>query len=229
MSDLVTISSPDSADAEAYRGLRANLLAVAGGARVLLVTSPEPGAGAAETAGNLAVVCAQGGLRVVLVDADLGGPTLHQLLDMPNEAGLSEALSGGPGQPVATRVPGLSLLSAGTLGVRNSQLDAGATLRASDLFARPGAVDVFAGFRDSSDLVLVLAPPVLTSSDAATLVRHADSVILVLAAGHSRRADASAARAAFDQVGATILGVVLTGIGKAEAPFRYFRPRAATP
>ncbi len=224
MSDLVTISSPDSADAEAYRGLRANLLAARGDSKVLLIASPAPGAGAAETAANLAVVCAQGGLRVILVDADLASPTLHRLLDVPNGDGFADALSGGAVEPAGTVVAGLRLVVAG------SELAPARTtaLRASDLFSRPTAGNVIEAFRESADLVIALAPPVLTAADAATLARHVDSVVLVLAVGQSRRDDAAAARAAFDQVGAPVLGVVLTGIGQTEAPFRYYRRLTAT-
>jgi non-specific protein-tyrosine kinase len=212
VTDLVTIAARDSAQAEAYRGLRANLLAIAGDARAFLVASPAPGAGAADAAANLAVVCAQGGMRVTLVDADLRAPTLHAMFGLTNEQGLAGAIEGGTPAPGPTAVSGLRVLPAGV-----------SALLPSDLFARPSAAEAIGALRTDSDLVFLLAAPALAASDAATLARLVDGVILVLAEGQSRRDDAVRARAAFDQVGARVLGVVLTGAAPSDSGYRYFR------
>ena len=91
---LVTITSPKSPNAEAYRILRTNLLfsAVDNPPRSLLVTSSSPTEGKSTTLANLGVVMAQQGQRVVLVDSDLRRPTLHRLFQLPNSTGLTNAL-----------------------------------------------------------------------------------------------------------------------------------------
>ena len=96
MSDLITLTEPRSAVAEAYRGLRTNLAFARPGTRVrsLLVTSPAPDAEKAEVLANLAVVEAQAGRRVIVVDCDLRRPAQHLRFGLPNDQGLSTTLAG---------------------------------------------------------------------------------------------------------------------------------------
>jgi capsular exopolysaccharide synthesis family protein len=219
MSDLVTLRAPNGLEAEAYRSLRTNLLAAKGDARVLLVASPEPGAGAAECACNLAVACAQAGLRVAVVDGDLRDPAVHVWFGMANEAGLAEAIAGRePPAEGAGPVDGLRVVTAGRV-----------TGMASDVLARSAAADALSVVRKEVDLMLVVAPPVLSASDAATLARNTDGVLLVVASGKTRRRDAAAARDVFDHAGVPVLGVVLTGVDPDEAALPYFSSDGAKP
>ena len=212
MSDLVTLRAPNGLEAEAYRSLRTNLLAAKGDVRALLVASPEPGAGAAECACNLAVACAQAGLRVTLVDGDLRDPAVHVWFGMSNDAGLADAIvAQEPPQDSEGPVEGLSVVTAGRV-----------TGMAADLLARSAAADALAVVREASDLMLVVAPPVLSASDAATLARNMDAVLLVVASGKTRRKDAAAAREVFDHAGVPVLGVVLTGVDPEDASLPYF-------
>ncbi len=93
-SSLIAIQSPHSQPAEAFRTLRTNLLMsrVAGSHQVLLVTSPLPRDGKTTVAANLAIVMAQSGRRVLLIDADLRHPKLHRIFAVNEALGLSRIL-----------------------------------------------------------------------------------------------------------------------------------------
>ena len=100
---LVTIANPRSPIAEAYRTLRTNLefSSLDKSLRSLLVTSASSEEGKSTTLANLAVTIGQSGKRVILVDADLRRPTLHQIFGLKNSAGLTdmvrdESITGEP-------------------------------------------------------------------------------------------------------------------------------------
>jgi Mrp family chromosome partitioning ATPase len=111
---------PRSPEAEIIRHLRTKVLlsSTDGRLRSLLITSPQPQEGKTVVIANLAVAMAGGGARVVLVDADLRAPALHEWFDQPNMAGLADLLAADqprseemlPQLLRATHVPGLSLL-----------------------------------------------------------------------------------------------------------------------
>ena len=207
MSDLITLTEPRSAVAEAYRGLRTNLAFARPGARVrsLLVTSPAPDAEKAEVLANLAVVEAQAGRRVIVVDCDLRRPAQHLRFGLPNDQGLSTTLAGEAdfaALPLqSTGVPGLSVLTAGPTPPNPAEL------------LGAGRMAELIGYLvEQADLVLFDAPPVIAVTDAAVLAPQLDGCLLVLAAGRSRRDHTEQARETLDKVGASLLGVVLTGV-----------------
>jgi len=204
---LVTLTDPRSAVAEAYRGLRTNLAFARPDAplRTVLVTSPAPDADKSEALANLAVVTAQSGRRVVVVDCDLRRPAQHTLFGLANDAGVTTvlldeaALASPPLRPTA--VPGLEVLPSGPVPPNPAELLGTRRMRA--LIDR---------LSEQADLVLFDAPPVVAVTDAAVLAPQLDGVLLVLAAGRSRRDHTARARELLDKVGATVIGVVLTGV-----------------
>jgi capsular exopolysaccharide synthesis family protein len=203
---LVTLTDPRSPEAEAYRVLRTNLAFAEPEEtlRTLLVTSPAAGEGATLTAANLAVVTAQAGTQVVLVDADLRRPALHDLFGVANERGLSSVLADErlllhlP--VVATAVDGLHLLPSGPVPPNPAELLGGRRLRS--------LVD---RLLDRAVVVIFDAPPVALVTDAAALAPCVDGVLLVLTAGKSRRDQTARAREIMDNVRARVVGVVLVG------------------
>ena len=97
--ELVALNEPFSRQAEVFRSIRSQLLINVFGQhvaprRALAVVSPSAGDGKTYFAANLAITLAQLGGRTLLVDADLRTPRLHEVLGMPNDAGLSGILSG---------------------------------------------------------------------------------------------------------------------------------------
>lgn len=207
LDNLVTIAQPRSAATEAYRTLRTSIefASLDRPVKTLLVTSAGPEEGKSSTLANLAVVSAQGGKRVVVVDCDLRRPTLHTIFDLPNTEGLTSALvnSGDVSTPPlrGTAVDGLSVLTSGPippnpLGVLSSR-------RLEELLA---------SLADSADVVLVDAPPLLAAADAAVLASKVDAVLLVVQAGRSRREYVERAKATLEKANARLIGAVLTNV-----------------
>ncbi|GIF01424.1 polysaccharide biosynthesis tyrosine autokinase [Paractinoplanes rishiriensis] len=167
---------PMSPAAESFRYLRSRLQPLLRGTGVVLVTSAEEGEGRTMTAANLAVVVAQAGHDVVLIDGDLRNPRLHQVFDRNSPVGLSGVLGGRHSVEeglVPTAVPGLTLLPAGPLPGNAGDLLYGDRLR--------WVLDVA---RAHADVVILDSPAVLSVSDSITLAAAADHVLLV---GNHRR------------------------------------------
>lgn len=212
--DLVTLTAPRSAAAEAYRTLRTNvqLSSIDKPVRALLVTSASADEGKSTTLANLAVAFAQAGLRVVLVDSDLRRPSLHTIFGVDNERGLTTMLleDDAVAPLVDTPVPGLRLLPSGPVPPNPSEL--------------LGSKRIEQGIerlRGDSDLLLFDAPPALAVSDAAVLSRRVDAVLLIVSAGRTKRDHASRARQQLERAGARLLGVVLTNATVEEAVYSY--------
>jgi len=202
---LITISEPRSPISEAYRTLRTNLdfAGLDRALKTLVVTSAGVGEGKTTTLANLAVVSAQAGRRVILVDADLRRPTLHRIFGLPNEMGLTtmmrdeEALAAPPLQ--ATEVEGLSVLTSGPLPPNPA-----------DLMGSRRMEEVIAALSERADQVLFDTPPVVAVTDAAVLATKVDGVLLVIGAGKTRRDQARAAVQRLEQINARLVGAVLT-------------------
>ena len=203
----VVVTDPTSPAAESYRSLRTSLQFVRqeGQIRNILVTSPAAAEGKTATLANLGVVFAQAGERVVLVSCDLRRPRIGAFFGLVERAGLTSVLLGEKTlEQVVLPVPDfdrLSLLPAGPVPPNPAEL-----------LNSPRVQAVFATLRDHFDLVLIDSPPVLPVTDAAILSRYADATLMLVAAGQTRRGDLHRAVEKLNQVGATILGVVLNKV-----------------
>jgi capsular exopolysaccharide synthesis family protein len=192
--------------AESCRALRTNVLASAGGksGRSLLVTSAAPGDGKSVVAVNLAVALGRSGGRVLLIDADLRRPVLHQLLEAAQRPGLSEVLVGArkPSEAiVATRCSGVWLLPSGAgLSSPSEQLG---SRRFSEFLERLG---------ESFDWVIIDSPPVMAVTDPAVIARLANGVLFVVNARHTRQRIAQAALDQLEAAGASFAGAVLNAV-----------------
>jgi len=207
INELITVAEPRSAISEAYRTLRTNLdfASLDRALKTLVITSAGVGEGKSTTLANLAVVSAQAGRRVILVDADLRRPTLHQILGAGNEVGLTSMvvdearLMTPPLQE--TGIPGLSLLSSGPLPPNPAEL----------LGSRRMA-EVIAALAEEADQVFFDTPPVVAVTDAAVLATRVDGVLLVIGAGKTRREYARMAVQRLEQINARLVGTVLTNV-----------------
>jgi non-specific protein-tyrosine kinase len=188
--------------AESFRVLATNLqfTSVDKPLRTLLVTSPHPLEGKSLVAANLAAALSQKELRVVLVDADLRRPRLHELFGFPRSKGLSNALLSGNinGNLQSTHIVQLQVLSGGHTPPNPTELVGSSRMRKM--------IDTLS---QEADLVVIDCPPVLPVADAAILAASADGVLLVLRAGHTRGQFVKQAEERLKQVNANILGVVL--------------------
>jgi len=234
---LVTINRPFDAGSEAFHNLHTGLLFADAvrTVRTVVVTSAQPGEGKSTVAANLAVVMARAGERVILVDADLRRPILHDLFGLPPAPGLSDLYLAGPDsgvEPAAriiaslrqTVVPNLRLLGAGQ--------DAP---NPAELLASARTVSLLGALREQADVVIVDTPAIGLLADGVILASHADGTILVVRANGPRRDLVRGALYKLTSVNARVLGLVLN---MADVPggrqARYYRrpqhkTAAATP
>ena len=200
--ELVPHEGPRLAVSEAYRSLRtALLLSSAHELRVVAVTSAVASEGKSATATNLAVVMAQLGRRVLIVDADLRKPRLHEVLQVSNRAGLVSYLTGGADFESVVRntaVQNLWVIPSGPIPPNPSEL------LASDRME-----ELVRLTRSRFDFVVIDTPPILPVTDAALVGTRVDGVTLCLRAGKVTRDEARTCLDRLKLSGIKVLGVVL--------------------
>lgn len=203
---LASRQSRGSPAAEGYRMLQAVLLAARREPRIhtLQITSPGPGAGKTTTVANLGLALAEAGRDVVLVDADLRRPALHERFGLANDVGLtSVALGSVPVSDALQPVPGqarLRVLASGTLVQRPGQLMSSQRMAAA-----------FETLRHMADVVVIDTPPVLSAADALVVSRLVDSTVVVASSGRTKRRDVARALEELRKVEAPVVGLVLNG------------------
>jgi len=205
--DLITLTDPRSPASEAYRTLRTNLefSSLEHSLQSLLATSPAADDFKSETVANLAVIMAEGGRKVILVDGDLRRPAQHEIFHLDNSRGLCDLLTAAEQDADAdallqeSGVEGLRVLTSGALPQNPSVLLGGAVMEQ--------AIDLLTG---QADLVLFDAPPVLAVTDASLLAAQVDGTLLVVRAGSTRREHVQQAQALLQKVNAHLVGAALT-------------------
>ena len=203
LEELVTVSDPRSASAEAYRTLRTNLIfsQAVQTLRTVLVTSASPGEGKTTTAANLAVSFAHHGMRVLLVDCDLRRGRIHKIFEVPREPGMTELVIGQQESEVVIRqtdITGLYVIPSGNLPPNPSELLGGDRMRKT-----------LTSLSEAFDLIIIDTPPLLAASDGAILATLSDGVVLVLRAGSTEGEAAQQAIQQLSGVGARVVGAVL--------------------
>jgi len=217
------MSREHSTLAEAYRATLTSILLPTlngEGPRVLVLTSPDPGAGKTTVTSNLGMATAEIGRRVLLIDADLRRPRLHRLFEIPNSFGLTDILRiTTPLDEIPvnqlvrqTKIPGLCLVPSGPT-----------TDGLTSLLYSPRLTEFLQRVAKEFDLVLIDAPPMLHFADARVLGRHSDGVILVLRSGQTKRDAAMLARQRFDEDGTSVLGTILNSwdLKNFRSPYAY--------
>lgn len=204
---LITVTKPRSVTAEAFRALRTNIQYAGVDRRIqlLLVTSPSPQDGKTTIAANLGAVLALNGRETIVVEADLHHPTLHSVFGVETGSGLSDLFV----KPLtymdrilkSAGVPNLSILASGPLPPNPTELlDSDRARRILDQLTK------------QAEIIIIDSPPVLAVADASVLGPHVDGVLLVLRVGKTKLRLAQQAIKQLEQVGARVVGVVLTGI-----------------
>jgi polysaccharide biosynthesis transport protein len=188
--------------------------------RVLVLTSASPKEGKTTTASNLAISVAEINQRVVLIDADMRRPRLHQIFKIDNTLGLADVLLRN--EPLTddqvdailrpTGIPGLSLISSGM------QRHSASTLVHSDRL--PELIGIL---RRRFDTVVIDTPPMVNISDARMLARHGDALILVVRSAVTTRDAAGLAQKRFVEDGIPIMGVILNGWNPKTPGYHYHR------
>jgi capsular exopolysaccharide synthesis family protein len=203
---LVISNRANPVAVEQYRRLAATVheLQVEQGLRTLMVTSAVPGEGKTLTAVNLALTLSEAcERRVVLIDADLRRPCIHQILQLPNARGLSDALCDNGESPLMQVSEFLSVLPAGPTTEPLSLT--------SERMRR--LVDEYAA---SFDWVLLDAAPVGFMSDARLLARLTRAVLFVIASHITPHSLVSRAIAEIGEE--CIIGTVLNRVEAQDIP-----------
>jgi capsular exopolysaccharide synthesis family protein len=212
---LESLNDPRSPLVEGYLAVEASLrLATAHGVpRSIAFTSTRPREGKSTSAVALARLLAAGRKRVVLVDADMRAPSLHHAFDFPNDAGVSNLLSGGQELDRlvrATDQDGLSFIAAGPQPPNTARLLMGDGLR--ELIGR---------LLGEFDHVIVDSPPVMGLADAQLVAEAVEGVIFVVEAGATPTGAAQGALQRLREARAQFLGAIVTKLNTSRQPFAY--------
>jgi non-specific protein-tyrosine kinase len=213
---LVASRHPRSPISEAYRILRSNIrfARVANPLFTLLVSSAGPKDGKTTTAANLAIVMAQAGKKVILVDSDLRRPAMHAFFDVENGVGLTDLLVekdlGLEEVLRSTQEDGLRVLTSGRPSPNPAEL------LGSDLMRQ-----LLDALRKNAEVVVLDSPPILAVADATILGSMADGAVMVVEAGRTRSDACRRAKEALENSGVKVLGVVLNRLSRGRGSYGY--------
>lgn len=205
--NLFSLTSPKSQFSEALRSLRTSLLLSHTGKppKYILFTSSTPSEGKTTISTNTSVVLAQGGTRVLLIDADMRRPAVHPRFGLSAKIGLSTLLTGGSTFEETIQsvpeAPSLDIISSGPVPPFPAELLGSEAMRT--MLANAGKL---------YDYVVIDSPPVLSVTDGVILARDADAVVLVVRHGKSSKHIVRRARDLLIRAGAPITGIVLNAV-----------------
>lgn len=213
---LVTLFNPKSPISEQYRTIRTNITfsSVGQEIRSLMVTSPNPGEGKSTTVANLAIVFAQQGKKVLLVDADLRKPTMHHTFNIFNSVGLTNVL---------TKQKALSA------AVQQSQLDQLHILCSGPIPPNPAELlgsymmtEFLQEAYHEYEVVIFDTPPALLVTDAQVIANQCDASILVVSSGQTSADTAMKAKEVLQSAQSKLLGVVLNNMSNKKSGYDYY-------
>jgi len=214
---FLTLDDPNSRFAEGYRILCAklNLTGRRDVARCITVLSGGPGEGKSTTTFNLGWVCAQSGMRVLIIDADIRRPSMHRAVGLENTLGLGEFLAGQASLDElvqATSIPNMEILTAGNLGPE----DLGG-------FSRARFASLLEICRNNYDVIMVDSPPVLGISDASVISQEVDVTLLLIQHRRYPRNVSQRAKRVIEEVGGKLFGVILNNVNiKTDDNYYYY-------
>jgi polysaccharide biosynthesis transport protein len=207
----------DTADAEAYRILKANIEfnLTDREANTYTLVSGGPGEGKSTTLNNLAFTYAKSGANVLVVDADLRRPSQHRFFDIDHSVGLTDYIQGKAtlDQIVkTTKFDNLSFIPSGQL----PQDDAG-------ILNSARMTELMATLKKQYDIVFFDSPPILGVSDASLLVSEVDNTIMVVQHRRFPRGMLTRVKQAVAHVGGNLIGVVLNNVDtKTDDSYSYY-------
>jgi len=214
---LITHDQPRHPISESFRTLRTNLQfsSVDTGLGSLVITSASPGEGKTTIAANLAVVMAQAGRQVVLVDADMRRPVQHKVFEMRRSPGLADAL-------LAPELNLLAYLQPGPLPNLHILTCGQEVPNPAELLGSRRMQDLIQRLQEDADLIVIDSPPVLAVTDAQVLGRLAQGVLLVVDANTTSRNEVIRAADAMRQVNVPLLGAVVNRLSTGSRGYYYY-------
>lgn len=213
---LIAHQKPKSPIAEQYRNIRTNVefAAIDTNIRSLMVTSANPSEGKTTTTANLAVVFAQQGKKVLLIDAEMRKPAMHQLFQMNNIFGLTNVLTHNERFEKCvqtTSVENLHFLPCGPIPPNPAELLGSKSMK--ELLEK--AYGIY-------DLVILDLPPMLAVADAQIMANQCDASIFVIRSEVTKKEDAVKAKGLLQSAKGKLLGVVLNDCEREENLYYYY-------
>jgi succinoglycan biosynthesis transport protein ExoP len=214
--ELITYGHPKSMLSEAYRNIRTSILLSISEKppKRIAITSPNPAEGKTTTAINTGIALSQTGAQVLVIDADMRKPRIHQILNGANGMGLSNFLSGNATLESIVKeseVPNLYYIPCGPIPPNPSEL------LGSNLFK-----NMIESLGERFDHLVFDSPPVLGFTDSTILSTATDGIILVVLAGKTPKETLQRAKEALHQVNAKILGVVINRVDIHRSDYGYY-------
>jgi capsular exopolysaccharide synthesis family protein len=200
---------------EAFKTVRTGVLfsSADSGLRTLVVTSAGPGEGKSLVSANLAIALAQAGQRVLLVDADMRRPRVHEIFEVPQEPGFSNLLTSNAKASEVIRKSsqnGLWLLAAGHIPPNPAELLGSGRYK-----------DFLASLENHFDWAVIDTPPVLVVADSLIAANEATGVVFVVGADQTSRHAARTAVEQLDAANAHLVGSVLNKANVLGNPYYY--------
>lgn len=216
--DLAVHKKPRSTSAEAFRSIRTNLLLSSAEHKpgVILITSPGPYEGKSLTSTNLALILAQTGERVLLVDGDMRKPRIYRVFGLDDSKGLSTLLTGHSELKEVifeSGIPNLYLLPAGPKPPNPAELLGSGKM-----------AEIVTELRKRFDYVIIDTPPLIAVTDASVLSTIVDGVVMVLKAGQTTKELAKRAHKNLREINAKIIGAILNDVDFERDRYYYYYP-----
>ncbi|NQT22147.1 MAG: CpsD/CapB family tyrosine-protein kinase, partial [Candidatus Omnitrophica bacterium] len=215
--DLLTHLKPKDPTAEAYRAIRTSVFFSSTEERPLrsmLVTSPGPKEGKTTTVCNLVIVIGQFDRKVLIVDADMRMPRLHEVFKKKNEKGLSDFLCGQAKLEdivQKTDIENIFIISGGSYPPNPSELLSSHKMK-----------QFIEAAKKKYDFILFDTPPAAVVTDAVVLSKAADGVIMVVESGKTSRRALPRVSKVLDDAKARIVGTLLNKVPIKSSSYHYY-------
>ncbi|MGQ3123083.1 polysaccharide biosynthesis tyrosine autokinase [Variovorax sp.] len=203
---VLAVTAPESLAIESLRNLRISLQLslMESGTNRVLVTGATPGVGKSFVSNNYAVIMAQAGKRVLLIDADLRKGHINKSFGLPRQGGLADVLAGDVAfeQAVHAHVlPNLDVLTTGNY-----------PFNPANMMLSSAMGDILDGASHRYDLIVIDSPPVLVAADAAAVSAHVGAILLVARDGLTQLGELSESVKRLAHANQRVSGVVFNGM-----------------
>jgi tyrosine-protein kinase Etk/Wzc len=205
---LLAIDNPADLTIESIRSLRTSLhfAMLEAKNKVITISGPSPGVGKSFVSANLATILAQGGQKVLLIDADMRKGYLQRWFSLGWNEGLSDFLSGKLKLEKVIKSSGINNLDIITRGM--------VPPNPSELLMQPNFSLLIEQVNEKYDFVIIDTPPILAVTDPAIVAAHAGTTLLVTRFGQNPIREIEYTRNRFEQSGIDVKGVIFNGVKK---------------
>jgi capsular exopolysaccharide synthesis family protein len=215
--DMITVHSPRSTASESFRGVRTGILFSSAdkAPQTILISSAGPSEGKTVCAVNLAVIMAQAGSRVLLMDFDMRRPRIHQLFDIGRDIGVSNLLVGDAeikDALVSPETPNLDVIPCGPIPPNPSEIIGSHRMET-----------LMEALRKDYDRIIIDSPPLTAVTDSVILSQSVDGVVLVIRAGDTPRQIVLNGVTQLKSVNSRVLGAVLNGVNTGKSSYYYYQ------